>query len=218
MSDIKDFCTFCDPNVEDKKKIYYKTKNFTVWLSVGQIVEGYSLIIPNDHYNCIGALPKELQEEYLSLKSLIRNKITEIYGKCIFYEHGRAGYCHVQPGEELCYHAHMHALPVNANLKEKLFGNDELDEDGNPVIIYKNRASTMLKSILADINGQMVAGVGMLQFNTQLHAEDVARMSLWNARKFYGFSTIVSTLLSGASTTSGCGYKWHKFQKVKRKY
>lgn len=82
----------------------------------------------------------------------------------------------------------------------------ELDEDGNPVIIYKNRASTMLKSILADINGQMVAGVGMLQFNTQLHAEDVARMSLWNARKFYGFSTIVSTLLSGASVNSGCGY------------
>ena len=39
----------------------------------------------------------------------------------------------------------------------------ELDEDGNPVIIYKNRASTMLKSILADINGQMVAGIGMLQ-------------------------------------------------------
>lgn len=80
MSDIKDFCTFCDPNTEDKKKIYYKTKNFTVWLSVGQIVEGYSLIIPNDHYNCIGALPGELQEEYLSLKSLIRKKITEIYG------------------------------------------------------------------------------------------------------------------------------------------
>lgn len=120
MSDIKDFCTFCDPNTEDKKKIYYKTKNFTVWLSVGQIVEGYSLIIPNDHYNCIGALPAELQEEYLSLKSLIRKKITEIYGKCIFYEHGRAGYCHVQPGEELCYHAHMHALPVNADLKEEL--------------------------------------------------------------------------------------------------
>ena len=52
----------------------------------------------------------------------------------------------------------------------------------------------------------MVAGVGMLQFNTQLHAEDVARMSLWNARKFYGFSTVVSTLLSGASANSGCGY------------
>ncbi|MPW13737.1 hypothetical protein [Lactobacillus helveticus] len=106
MSDIKDFCTFCDPDAEDKKRIYYKTKNFTVWLSVGQIVEGYSLIIPNDHYNCIGVLPGELQEEYLCLKSLIRKKITEIYGKCVFYEHGRAGYCHVQP--------------VNANLKKKL--------------------------------------------------------------------------------------------------
>ena len=84
MSDIKDFCTFCDPNTEDKNKIYYKTKNFTVWLSVGQIVEGYSLIIPNDHYNCIGALPAELQEEYLSLKSLIRKKLLKFMETVFF--------------------------------------------------------------------------------------------------------------------------------------
>ena len=50
----EDFCTFCK---QEEDKIYIKTDNFTVWLAVGQIVEGYSLIIPN-HYHCIGALPQ----------------------------------------------------------------------------------------------------------------------------------------------------------------
>ncbi|RMC47767.1 HIT family protein [Lactobacillus sp. ESL0230] len=117
MKNIKDFCTFCD---ESTNQVYYRSKNFTLWATSGPIVEGYSLIVPNDHYNCIGAIPKELQAEYLSLKNLVRKKLIQIYGNCIFFEHGRAGYCHVQPGEELCYHAHVHAIPINVDLKKSM--------------------------------------------------------------------------------------------------
>lgn len=38
----------------------------------------------------------------------------------------------------------------------------ELDENGNPKILFKNRETVMLKSILAALNGKMVNGVGML--------------------------------------------------------
>ncbi|WP_294975271.1 hypothetical protein, partial [uncultured Leuconostoc sp.] len=69
-----------------------------------------------DHYNCIGSLPTELQKEYIDLKQLVREKLTDTYGQIIFYEHGRAGYCNVQPGEQLCYHGHTHAVPLNINL------------------------------------------------------------------------------------------------------
>lgn len=132
---IEDYCTFC---TQEEDKIYMRTANFTVWLAVGQIVEGYSLIIPNDHYHCIGALPEELQEEYLELKSKLRDKLEEKYGGCIFYEHGRVGVCNVQPGEQLCYHGHTHAVPTNADIMEcfiedkiipvKLQGDKELFE------------------------------------------------------------------------------------------
>ncbi|HHU65182.1 MAG: HIT domain-containing protein [Bacillota bacterium] len=111
----EDFCTFCK---QEEDKIYIKTDNFTVWLAVGQIVEGYSLIIPNNHYHCIGALPQSLQSEYLELKELVRKKLEEEYGGCIFYEHGRVGVCNVQPGEQLCYHGHTHAIPTNVDIIE----------------------------------------------------------------------------------------------------
>lgn len=110
---LEDFCTFCE---QEQDRIIYKTDNFTVWLSLGQIVEGYCLIIPNDHYHCMGALPKALHEEYLSLKLKVRKILTTTYGGCIFYEHGRVGVCNVQPGEQLCYHAHIHAVPIKNNL------------------------------------------------------------------------------------------------------
>lgn len=117
MASIVDFCTFCD---QDDLKIYHRAKNFTVWLALGQITEGYSLIIPNDHYNCIGSIPTDLQKEYLELKDLVREKLTQEYGDVIFYEHGRAGYCNVQPGEQLCYHGHTHAVPLNVDLVEPM--------------------------------------------------------------------------------------------------
>ena len=110
---LEDFCTFCE---QEEDRIIYKTENFTVWLSLGQIVEGYCLIIPNDHYHCMGALPSQLHNEYFSLKLKIRDVLTTIYGGCIFYEHGRVGVCNVQPGEQLCYHAHIHAVPIKADL------------------------------------------------------------------------------------------------------
>jgi len=108
-----DFCTFCE---EDMDKVIYRTENFTVWLALGPIVEGYCLIIPNKHYNCIGALPESLHLEFFKLKSIVRSILEETYGSCIFYEHGRAGVCSVQPGEQLCYHAHLHAVPLNKDL------------------------------------------------------------------------------------------------------
>lgn len=115
--EIKDFCSFC--GFDDEKTIY-ETENFKVVSAVGQITEGYSLIMPKDHYHCIGALPENYQKEYIALKNKIRSALGKIYGACIFYEHGRVGYCNVQPGEQLCYHGHTHAVPLNVNLYESL--------------------------------------------------------------------------------------------------
>lgn len=80
------------------------------------MVEGYTLIASKDHYHCMGALPKSLQEEYKNFTSEVKAILEDLYGKCISYEHGRVGFCNVQPGEQLCYHAHSHIVPVNGDL------------------------------------------------------------------------------------------------------
>ena len=71
---------------------------------------------------------------------------------------------------------------------------------------YKNRATVMLKCVLAELNGVFVNGVGVLQFNQQVSPYSNGKMSLWNSRKFYGYSTVLSTLMSGVSSESECGY------------
>ena len=82
----------------------------------------------------------------------------------------------------------------------------ELGPDGQPIIIYKSRASELLKCVLASLNGYFVAGVGTLQFNSKLTgSESKAKMSLWNGKKFFGHMTILSTILSGVSGTPDRG-------------
>lgn len=83
----------------------------------------------------------------------------------------------------------------------------ELDENKNPIIIYKSRESVLLKSVIAALNGVFVAGVGQLQFNSQIKgSSSQSNMSLFNGKKFFGHKTIMSTMLSGNSSTPGDGY------------
>lgn len=82
----------------------------------------------------------------------------------------------------------------------------ELDGNGDPVTPYKTRTSTMLKSVIAALNGEMVNGIGMFQFNKQLSPYDTDRASLWNSNSFIGHRLIMSTIMSGVSECSNCGY------------
>lgn len=82
----------------------------------------------------------------------------------------------------------------------------ELDSNGNPVTLYKSRATEMLKDIIASLNGEMINGIGVLQFNEELSPYDTAKAALWNSKNFFGYRVIMSTLLSGVSEDSETGY------------
>lgn len=71
---------------------------------------------------------------------------------------------------------------------------------------YKSRVTVMTKSIIGDLNGRFVNGVGSLQFNSKISAEDKSKFSLWNGRKFFGQNIVMTTLMSGESIDSDCGY------------
>jgi hypothetical protein len=82
----------------------------------------------------------------------------------------------------------------------------ELDENGESVTEYKNRATEMLKDVIATLNGEMINAIGTMQFNEKLSPYDTSRATLWNGRKFFGHRIIMTTIMSGVSIDSDCGY------------
>ncbi|MFH1065277.1 MAG: HIT family protein [Nanoarchaeota archaeon] len=100
-------CAFCNRNRLEKELIT-ETKNFLVVPTIGQIVEGYTLIIPKKHVLCFGLLSSNMLEEYIELKDKVDKAITTAYQKPMYFEHGIVG--------QTVPHAHMHCVPSNADL------------------------------------------------------------------------------------------------------
>ena len=93
----------------------------------------------------------------------------------------------------------------------------ETDKDGNNpndfyykddteiVVERKSRATTLLKCILAELNGLYIDGVGYLEFTpvTNKTAEKgQARLSLFNRRSFFGHSVQMLVNMSGVSDSA----------------
>jgi hypothetical protein len=88
-----------------------------VMLSLGPITEGYLLINSKLHYDCCGAFTGVIAEEFDLIVTAVQRIQTQVYGHCIFYEHGRAGSClqYSEPSTH-CFHAHLHCVPVALNV------------------------------------------------------------------------------------------------------
>lgn len=97
------------------------------------------------------------------------------------------------------------------NFTEVKIGNDQTTtvplanpndstKTGNIVVTVKNRATVLLKCLLAELNGLYIDGVGYLQFNMQMPLLCKATMPLYNRRSFYGHSIIFATNMSNSST------------------
>lgn len=91
-----------------------ESENFWVLPSLGALVEGWLLVVPKDHYLCMGAMPDILLEEMSLIASEVGDLIKTRYGQVCKFEHGPAqGQLNVGCGVD---HAHMHILPVQQNL------------------------------------------------------------------------------------------------------
>src|SRR5437870_13220641 len=69
-------------------RIIFETENFVVLPSIGQIVEGYLLIMPKRHANSMAVLDKHLLAELEIVYSKVRQMLSRSYSTPIFYEHG----------------------------------------------------------------------------------------------------------------------------------
>lgn len=92
----------------------FESENFVVVPSLGAMVEGWFLLLPKDHYLCLGALPESLTEEMMSLRQTVLSFAKDEYGDLCAFEHGphqesRSVGCGVD-------HAHLHLVPLSFDL------------------------------------------------------------------------------------------------------
>ena len=131
---LLDSCVFCDSKseifgntpefkriTEEKldSRILFETENFAVFPTVGQIVEGYLLIMPKTHVSAISNLEKNLLDELEYVYSEVRTILKEHYSEPIFFEHGvcRSEY---EFNGSCIDHAHIHAVLAPVNISDEL--------------------------------------------------------------------------------------------------
>ena len=111
----------------------------------------------------------------------------------------------VNIGIEIIVHNKINNIDGDASPTDPESNPSEI-RNGESIIPYKSRATTMLKSVLAELNGVFIDGVGMLQHNMQINSESKTISKVWNNHAYLGFSVMFSTYINGVSTTPGGGW------------
>ena len=87
------YCAFVEWGADNFKgrnignRILFESKNFVVFPTIGQIVEGYLLIAPKKHFISIAAIPKSMFSELEKLQKKVRAVLEENYSTPLFFEH-----------------------------------------------------------------------------------------------------------------------------------
>ncbi len=123
-------CPHCDPNSFALKHKLETTENFYVVCDVHPLCQGHILIIPKQHFACIGVYPNELLDEVQKLYVRVKTFIKSIYGSVSTFEHGITG--------QTVFHSHIQMFPyagsINAIIPEGhkyIFHIDDIAELGN---------------------------------------------------------------------------------------
>ncbi len=94
-----------------------ETKNFAVIAGMGQLVEGYILILSKKHFNSMAYISSDLLGELSELSEKIRFCIETEYATPLIFEHGsvlevEVGKSPAQGGGMCIDHAHFHYIPL----------------------------------------------------------------------------------------------------------
>lgn len=110
-----DLCRFCYPS--EQESILYENDSVYVIPSLGHFVEGYLLIISKEHETCVA---DAVDSSFILAKKEISKILESEYGSACFFEHGRIGSCYERSHNRICYHAHLHCLPVANDFTDEI--------------------------------------------------------------------------------------------------
>jgi len=77
---------------------------------------------------------------------------------------------------------------------------NDSDAEGNLVVSVKNRATALMKDVMAEFNGIYLDGVGYLFMADGKKAKAGVKVSLWNKGSFYGHRISMVMGMSGVSS------------------
>lgn len=111
------FCSIpemCNPiNPEDE--VIDESENFYAKAALGHFVYGYTLIIPKEHFVSFAYLPEHLFYELEAFKATVFDKLHNLSEHQVtIMEHGAMSHC--QRGGACIDHAHLHLMPLAADL------------------------------------------------------------------------------------------------------
>jgi diadenosine tetraphosphate (Ap4A) HIT family hydrolase len=184
------------PNVESR--ILYSTSNFVVIPGLGQLLEGYLLILPKKHYLSLATMPLDFFPEFNRVINITTGVLEKVYGKeYILFEHGplspkiRGGSC--------SDHAHLHIFPLRQISKiDFLIGEETKDEstfpeeavrildEGSPYLFisdYKKREKVTKAENLPS------------QYMRREIAKSIGRPDEWDWQVFIGKSELLNCIL-----------------------
>lgn len=90
--------------------------------------------------------------------------------------------------------------------KSSQYNPNDFSKQGDIVVAWKNRATVLLKSIIAELNGLYLDGIGNLIIDPKLDKDTGAKLSLWNSRSFYGYTIKFAVKMSGTSDNPDTGF------------
>ena len=109
MSNIK--CPFCygDEN-KIENTVVFKTKDYKIKPTLGELTEGYLMILPNKHVDAFSFCSREELTKVRQIIDKLKKIIYEEYGVIPFvYEHGTGSKSNKFP--DSITHAHIHIIP-----------------------------------------------------------------------------------------------------------
>ena len=83
---------------------------------------------------------------------------------------------------------------------------NDSDKEGNIVVAVKNRATALVKDVVAELNGIYLDGVGYLFLEPLKEAKGKVDSKLWNVRSFYGHTISMVMGISGVSDSPMTGF------------
>lgn len=195
-----EFCCQLGKDLETPGRRLYKTNNFSIMPTLGQIgIEGYLLLCTNEHYDGFGNVPQSLEKEFFEILKKTKDILRREYSKdIVVFEHGPRKGC---TGGGTCIdHAHMHVIPLEIDLirslREKHLYPIEVQNLGILREIYSENGSYIF---IEQEDKMQVARLNRLipsQFMRKVIAEQIGKLDMWDWRQYPDYATIKKTMRS----------------------
>jgi diadenosine tetraphosphate (Ap4A) HIT family hydrolase len=119
LGPFEEGCRFCE--LPDRDRVLRIDDNFSIVLSLGPLVQGHFMLVARSHFQSSAELPAKITPTAGRVIKRLSDSALHEFGELTIFEHGRAGAC-VPPGhgQDHCYHAHVHFVPTNVALTERV--------------------------------------------------------------------------------------------------